>query len=312
MKKILVTAVGGDVGYAVIKALKDSVHNLFIIGCDVRKYTMSSDILDDFFVCPRYDDANYWTRYMLDFVCQEGIDYFWPITESEIKIVNDNKELFESTRVIINQPNIIKIALDKGETARFLDVNGILTPKTWESIPADTTLYPLIVKERFSCGSQAVVLVNNKDELADSFCKMSDPIVQEYVGDISDEYTLSIFSDGYVTNKIAFKRELGFDGMSKFVELVNDTKLLEIADKISNIFNLHGSINVQLRKNNGNYYVFEINPRISSTMGFRRLLGFNDVSWWLDLVEQKSIEQYVIPNKKIFGVRTVEEKIFSV
>ena len=143
-----------------------------------------------------------------------------------------------------------------------------------------------------------------------SFAEMESPILQEYIGDKSEEYTLTVFSDGSIVNSIAFKRELGFGGMSRYVELSHDKKLYDIADKIAGMFDLHGSINVQLRKVNEDYYVFEINPRISSTMGFRMLLGFNDVAWWIDMLEKKEVEKYKEPEGEVFGARTVEEKIF--
>lgn len=310
MKKILVTAVGGDIGYALIKAIKNSSHDLYIIGCDIKKYNMSSDLVDEFYICPPYRDVEQWTNYMLTMISENGVDYFWPVTEPEIKIVNERRSQFSVTQVIMNQENILSVAMDKGETARILYENGVLTPKTWRAVPEEGMTYPLIVKEKFGCGSHSVVMVSNKDELMQAFHEMESPIVQEYIGHKDQEYTLTVFSDGNVVNSIAFKRELGFGGMSRYVEVAHDDKFLEIADKISKMFDLHGSINVQLRKENGEYFVFEINPRISSTMGFRMQLGFNDASWWIDMLEKKTIEKFRAPKGKVYGVRTVEEKIF--
>ena len=310
MKKILVTAVGGDIGYALIKAIKNSSHDLYIIGCDIKKYNMSSDLVDEFYVCPPYRDVEQWTDYMLTMISENGVDYFWPVTEPEIKIVNERRSQFSLTQVIMNQENILSVAMDKGETARILYENGVLTPKTWTSVPEEEMTYPLIVKEKFGCGSHSVVMVSNKDELKQSFNEMESPIVQEYIGNKEQEYTLTVFSDGNVVNSIAFKRELGFGGMSRYVEVSHDDKFLEIADKVSKMFDLHGSINVQLRKEKGEYFVFEINPRISSTMGFRMQLGFNDAAWWIDMLEKNPIKKFEAPKGKVYGVRTVEEKIF--
>ena len=310
MKKMLVTAVGGDIGYGVIKAIKASNHDFYIIGCDIKKYNISYDLVDEFYVCPAYRNDDRWTDYMLDMISKKEVDFFWPVTEPEIKIVNNKLELFKDTILIMNQSNVLSVAMDKGETARYLYENGVLTPKTWLSIPQDEQNYPLIVKEKFGCGSHSVALVNNIDELKQSFGEMESPIVQECIGDKSEEYTLTVFSDGSVVNSIAFKRELGFGGMSRYVELSHDEKLFEIADRIVKMFDLHGSINVQLRKANGEYYVFEINPRISSTMGFRMLLEFNDVAWWIDMLEKNPVEEYKNPDGKVYGARTVEEKIF--
>lgn len=310
MKKILVTAVGGDIGYAVIKAIKDSGYALYIIGCDIKKYNISYDIVDEFYICPPYGNIKTWTDYMTDMISKNNIDYFWPVTEPEIKIINDEPETFSSVCVIMNRSNVLKVAMDKGETARYLYENGVLTPKTWSHIPDSKISYPIIVKERFGCGSHAVVQATNKNELIKAFDEMENPIVQEYIGEKSEEYTLTIFSDGNIVNSIAFKRELGFGGMSRYVELIHDDNFSEMADKIAKMLDLHGSINVQMRKVDGEYYVFEINPRISSTMGFRMQLGFNDVCWWIDMFENKDIDTYVMPEGTVYGARSVEEKIF--
>lgn len=41
MKTVLITAVGSDIGYGIIKALKASQHDLYMIGCDINQYNMS-------------------------------------------------------------------------------------------------------------------------------------------------------------------------------------------------------------------------------------------------------------------------------
>lgn len=310
MKKIVVTAVGGDIGYAIVKALKVSNHDLYIIGCDIKKYNVSYDIVDEFYVCPPYGDIDAWVQYMRNIITSNEVSYFWPVTESEIKIVNEKLRYFSNVKVVINQANILNIAMDKGETARFLYENGVLTPKTWEDIFNHEIICPVIVKEKFGCGSHSVVLANDKDELAHYYNEMENPIVQEYVGDKTREYTMTVFSDGDVVNSIVFKRELGFGGMSRYVELVHDEKFSDMANKIAKMFNLHGSINIQMRNVGNDYYVFEINPRISSTMGFRMQLGFNDVSWWIDIFEKKKVEKYIAPKGIVYGVRSVEEKIY--
>lgn len=310
MKKILITAIGGDIGYGIIKALKKSGHNLYIIGCDIKKYNCSYDLVDEFYVSPAYKEEDEWWGFVQRLIANEKIDYFWPVTEPEIKIVNKRRGELHNVKVIINNPLILDIAMDKGKTAEHLEKKGIRTPRTWKSPEDCLGKYPLIVKERFSCGSHGIRVVNNKNDLIDAMGSMHAPIIQEYVGSESDEYTLTVFSDGHVVNYIAFKRELGFGGMSRFVELVHNGKLEEIAYRIAEILGLRGSINIQMRRQEGIYYVFEINPRISSTIGFRLLLGFNDVTWWLDMIEGKKIEQYKYPSRKIYGVRSVEEKLF--
>lgn len=310
MKKIFITAIGGDIGYGVIKSLKRSNHDLYIIGCDIQKYNYAYDLVDEFYVSPAYRDEEKWKSFVLEILQDNDAEYFWPVTEPEIKIVNSNRDLFETYKVVMNKSNILEVAMDKGRTAECLLKAGIKAPQTWSEISSCEENYPMIVKEKFGCGSHAVSIVNDHNELVEEFNRMSDPIIQTYIGDADNEYTMTVFSDGNVVNSIAFKRSLGFGGMSRSVELTHDDNLDEIARKIADLFDLRGSVNVQMRKLNGEYYVFEINPRISSTMGFRLQLGFNDTAWWIDMMEGNKVEQYIVPNKNVHGVRNVEEKLF--
>lgn len=310
MKNVFITAIGGDIGYGIIKALRAGQCDLYMIGCDIKKYNMSYGLVDEFFLSPAYSEEDGWIAFIIDIIKKKHIDYFWPVTEAEIKIVDQHKDLFADATVVINTSNILQIAMDKGLTARFLAENGLMTPKTWDVMEGCEKIYPIVVKERFGCGSHAVAVVNNESDLKKAFTELNDPIVQEYIGNDDEEYTLTIFSNRKITNHIAFKRQLGFGGMSRYVELVQDAELTKIAEKIAGIFDLYGSINVQMRKCSTNYFIIEINPRISSTIGFRLQLGFNDVSWWIDMFDGKDISPYVCPTEKVFGVRCVEEKIF--
>ncbi len=310
MKKIFVTSIGGDIGYGVIKSLKKSRHDLCIVGCDIKKYNCSYDLVDRFYVSPPYKREDEWWDFISEVIRDEKIDYFWPIAEVEIKIANKRKEELKEVKIIINSSLILEIAMDKGKTAEYLRNHGMNVPNTWRTTEECSKEYPLVVKERFSCGSHGIKIANNLEELLGAVSSMKDAVIQEYVGEEGEEYTLTIFSDGIIVNYIAFKRILGFGGMSRFVELVNDKKLKETAYLIAEMLSLKGSINVQMRRQEREYYIFEINPRISSTIGFRLQLGFNDVSWWIDMIEGKKIKQYIYPNKKIYGVRSVEEKLF--
>jgi carbamoyl-phosphate synthase large subunit len=312
MKKVFVTAIGGDIGCGVIKALKKSNHDLYILGCDIKKYNFSYDLVDEFLECPSYSNERAWTEFVLKTIKENSVDYFWPVTEPEIRIVDKQKMLFSDVKVVMNATNVLEVAMDKGKTAWYLAENGVKTPRTWNVLEEVDSKFPMIVKEKSGCGSHSVFVVKDTSELGEKFKNMKNPIVQEYIGDNSEEFTLSVFSDGNIVNYIAFKRELGFGGMSRYVELVNEPKLAEVAEKIASMFKLRGSVNVQMRKQEQDYYVFEINPRISSTVGFRTELGFHDVAWWLDMYEGNVVPEYVCPKEKVYGVRMVEEKIFRV
>jgi carbamoyl-phosphate synthase large subunit len=46
--------------------------------------------------------------------------------------------------------------------------------------------------------------------------------------------------------------------------------------------------------------IFEINPRFSSTVMFRHLLGFKDLIWSINEIAGKAIEDYIPPQ---FGTK---------
>jgi hypothetical protein len=45
--------------------------------------------------------------------------------------------------------------------------------------------------------------------------------------------------------------------------------------------------------------VFEINPRISSTVGMRNLIGFQDVIWLINEIDGKNVLKFNIDSGKI-------------
>lgn len=310
MKTVLVTAVGGDIGYGIVRALRAADYDLRIIGCDIRDYNASRDLVDVFHVCPPYRNATDWLAFIRKALKEESCDYLWPVSEPEIRLLPDEGDSLSPVRVVMNTPEVLDVALDKKRTADFLLSHDIKAPAT--VLPGEDVVFgfPRVLKEREGYGSHGVEIARDEAAQNAALERMRDPVIQEYVGSPGEEYTMTVFSDGDCVNHIAFRRTLGFGGMSRYVELVQDEALFVIAERIAGAFHLQGSVNVQLRKQGDDYYVFEINPRISSTIGFRRQLGFNDVLWWLDLLEGRKIAPYIAPEGRIHGARVLDEKLF--
>ena len=80
--------------------------------------------------------------------------------------------------------------------------------------------------------------------------------------------------------------------------------LLELADKID----LNGSINVQLKINNKRHAIFEINPRLSSTVMMRHKMGFKDCVWWINYSLKKQIPKFRLMPKKAKMIKFFDEK----
>lgn len=316
MRVIFVTAVGGDIGSSVLKSLRSSFPLDRLVGCDVNEYNQGIGYLDEFYIAPAYTYKQEYMEFVKTLCLEKNITHFVPMTEPEIKIINENRDFFQKNgiKVLIHNANILDIALDKYKTAVYLRKNGVPVPKTWLPIELEyPSEFPVVVKGRQGCGSKNLAIVHSKEEYVRAIERIENPVVQEYVGTEEEEYTVGIFSNKNQTEYIAFKRKLGYGGMSIQVELVEDTQIEHISMEVAKLFDLAGSINIQMRKEKGNYYIFEINPRISSTVGFRNKLGFHDIEWWFRLLDHgcERIE-YKKEEKKVIGIRVLEEKIFYI
>ena len=78
-------------------------------------------------------------------------------------------------------------------------------------------------------------------------------------------------------------------------EVVENEKIERTLHEIATVLELRGAINVQLRFDREGPKVFEINPRFSSTVGFRHALGFRDFVWALLESRGMSVESYCPP-----------------
>lgn len=312
MRKILITAVGGDVGSSILASLKDGFPEDLFIGCDVKREVPYLNLLDEYIIVPRYDTANY-VETILSICMEKEITHFCPTTEPEIILFDHFRSFFQKNQIslMINNPQIIEIATSKYRTSKFLKQQGILVPDTYlGSAYRDESEYPIIIKPDHGRGSTGVTVVQNDQEFQSIKRSLTDSmVVQKYIGSPQEEYTVGVFSNGKQPISIAFLRTLGPGGMSVRVETVCDSALSDIAVKTATAFHLKGAINIQLRKLNGVYYVFEINPRLSSTVGFRHKMGFTDAVWWVDMLDDVAVPTAFNIEPGIVGLRYVDEVI---
>ena len=316
---VLVTGVGGDIGACIIRCLKDSGYRLKLVGCDTNFYAAGKGEIDSFSKVPKVVNEEDYLSFIKDIVEEHNVKYILPTTEPEITLFNRKREYFRKDRVtlLINNPFIIDTFSDKYETINFLKKHKLPHPATFLLEEYDGQLgFPLVIKPRRGYGSwgymkyTGVMIIKNKREFDFHKENLTDVVVQEYIGNEDEEYTVGIFSDGANIYSICFHRYLGFGSMSIFAQLVHDNKIKHLTEAIAKASQLEGPINIQLRKTERGYVPFEINPRLSSTVYFRHYFGFQDAKWWLDLKEGRPIE-YKPKYKEGVGVRTVGEVFFE-
>jgi carbamoyl-phosphate synthase large subunit len=290
---VLVTAVGGNVGQGVVKALKAGKHRYRIVGVDMEPLAAGFWMTDACHRVPRTGAPGFLDtlgpllgreRIEAIFVCSPPELHFYASHQTELE------DRFGVT-VLVNPPEVVRIGSDKLATARFLERAGYACPKTClaaDDSAVETLIahcgFPVIVKPRVGASSRNVFTVTTQEQLRAARVLIPDLVVQEYLEDASQEYTAATLSgrDGILRAMIVLRRDLN-QGTTYRTELVDDSRLNARLKEIVQTLGARGPCNVQFRMRDGQPFVFEFNPRFSGTSGIRYHYGFNDAELAFEL-----------------------------
>ena len=293
---VLVTGTGGGVGQSIIKALNISHHNCKIVTADIDE--LASGIYrgqNGYIVPPAQDSLNFINK-IIEICNKEKINIIFIGSDPELLIFAYNKKRIEqetNALVVISHPDIIEIGCDKWKTYNFLKKNNLTYPKT--SLPnemdklIDNIGFPLIVKPINGSASRDVYLTNNKKELEIFLKRIKNPIIQEYLKPIDNEFTSSIFMlEEEILGVITIKRELR-DGNTYRAFIDDYENVKREVKKIGKKLKPFGPCNIQMCLTEKGPITFEINPRFSGTTAIRAYAGFNEPEAMID---------YLLFNKK--------------
>lgn len=292
---VLVTSCGGDIGQSVGKILKIINHNAY--GLDISAHNAAQFIFDHFEIGLKVSDENY-TSNLKKFVSTNEIDVIIPVSEPELRYYTkyfDDIPVINGAKVLMVNHFSREIGFDKEKTCQFLKENQLPNPELY-ALDSENIIFPFIAKPRIGAGSSNIFMVNDFEEFKFISKKYDDFIYQELLDGREGEFTCCAYMS--LNNKIrtiSFKRELTSGGYSVYGEVVEDNRIDKLLVEIAMLLNLKGSINIQLRIHKGVPVVFEINPRFSSTILFRHLLGFKDLQWSLDELFGNNISNYSKP-----------------
>nr|WP_237142728.1 ATP-grasp domain-containing protein [Selenomonas sp. oral taxon 920] len=264
-----------------------------MIGCDIEADHAGWVFFDDCFVVERATSSNYMDS-LMQLVEKEHIDLVIPSSEPELRTLYANDFFGRKDLFLTANKKAMEVGFDKYRTAEFLQKHGL--PHPWTQIAAHgmPQEFPCILKSRTGCGSKDVRILteeNNCDQVFES----KDEIFQELIEGDDAEYTCGLFrsSSGEIRSIILRRKLRGGLTGSGIVE--TNSEIEELLHAIALHLDLQGSINVQLRLRAGIPYVFEINPRFSSTVRFRYKLGFSDVIWSMQDFLHRVVDRYQTP-----------------
>lgn len=288
MKTILLTAIGGDIAQGVATIIRDSDQPYRLIGTDTHMKHAGMLFVDYFHIVPLATDPGYEDS-ILSLLDNESVDIVIPISEPELSFWAGRGNRVDSVQWLMLENDIVQTCLDKLKTSRYLAQLGLPVPWTLGVSESRPRSLPCILKDRFGSGSKNLHRVNDEIDLAYLESRYPDAIYQEMLLPDSNEITCAVYRSR--DNRIAvlqMRRKLT-GGLSSWIETIDDDQVRAMCEDIAAGLDLVGSINVQLRITADGPRVFEINPRFSSTALMRHKLGFCDVLWSLDELQQKKI-----------------------
>lgn len=288
--RVLVTGVGSDIGLNCGRLLKTLGWVSAVHGIDIHDDHPAACVLDMCAVAPRADAPDY-ADWLAAYVACERIDVVIPSSEAEIaRIAADDRPLPGGARLLMADRRTVETALDKHRCLTFLKDNGIAVPAhglVGTDVPSG---WPVVVKPRRGQGSKGLSVAQTAEQF--SLSAAVGAVWQAQLLPADQEYTCAVYRTPAVGTRILLLRRTLQGGLTGKGEVVENEAIRSYVEAIARVLDVTGSINVQLRHTAGGPLLFEINPRLSSTVYFRHLLGFRDLEWWLGELAGRPVPDY--------------------
>ena len=302
--KILISGAHGDIGISIFRIIKKKFPTSIINGTDLYLKGPGEFFFNKIIKIDKTTSNNF-LKQINDIYSK--YDLIIPTTETEMSFLSKNKELIKKFPLLVNSSKILDIFLDKYETFKFLKKHNFNAPRfcfSLEKIKKFNTQF--FLKKKIGHGNKDYKLIKSKNEF-DKLKNLDKKewLAQEYLGSNFNEYTCAVIKIGNFKDAIILNRRLN-GGYTYFSEVIKNRNLSLILFKIAEKVNLNGCLNVQLKISKKRIVIFEINPRISSTVMMRHKMGFQDCLLWIDYFLNKKI-----PKKKSYIKKYKMIKIFN-
>jgi carbamoyl-phosphate synthase large subunit len=272
-----------------------------------------------------YDDA--YVSVIIDIVIQYKIRAIISLNDLELPVLSKNRKIIEAAgaRLLVSKQWVINTASDKWETARFIEMIGLRSPKTYISyqqalnaIYAKDLTFPLIVKPRWGSASIGIESVESMEELELAYqlqsIKLERVILKEISSQdmehailiqekiIGQEFGMDILNDfegnhigTYARKKISMRA----GETDKAVSVINK-KMLNIGRVIGEGLRHIGNLDCDIFEVNGELYVLELNPRFGGGYPFSHEAGVNTAAIYIEWLKgNNNISKYINYNENL-------------
>jgi carbamoyl-phosphate synthase large subunit len=275
------TGAGGTALPFLINLLREQGYR--VLAADMDYHAVGLYLADKGFVIPKGGSESFLS--CIESICRdENVSAIVPLVDEELLSCLCLEK--RGVRVILPCKKFVEMCLDKRVLMTCLCEKNILVPRTfvWEKNMSCCVenYFPLLVKPRVGRGSRGVQIFENRDQLRKFMGRnehvLSDYIIQKYIE--GEEYTVSVvvWRDGKI-RAVVPKKIISKQGVTKIAVTQKNKEIEEVCYKIQEKFQANGPFNVQLKLDvvTGKPFVFEINPRFSTSVSLTIAAGVDEI-----------------------------------
>ncbi len=329
MITVVITAAGGGVCQAVLRALRYGPLSVRTVGVDPDPMGVGLYWADAAYLVPPASDEEAYIRRLLEICSAERADALIPGSDPELVPLARHQDRFlrQGTRVIGGSPAAVELCRDKLALARFCGERGLPFVETWPLAEAREMLggqapfqFPVIVKPRAGSGSVGVRLVHDLDDLL-RVPPEADFVVQRYMPPLwpgqsgqpapsgrtgaAGRWSQRLDQSNEVSTQLLIGRSGEIIGYSLTINRLKDgvpmevvpdphpsgvKASLEVASALA-AQGMRGPLNLTGRVTPDGVRFFEANPRFVGSTGARAALGSQAVhAALLEFVLERSEE----------------------
>lgn len=281
---VLVTGVGDTVGQALIKALRMSAVPCRILGTDRDELSAGLKWVDRDFLLPHCGKADAYLAGMRRICAGENVRLIFPGSEKELELLAKNAADLGAI-VVGSSPDVLRVALDKWETCRFLEREGLNFPR-YAKLGATAEIeqlveqcgFPLIAKPCRGTGARGLMTLGSWKQIEVARGLGVEMVVQEYLLPDEEEYSVEVYTlkDGTQAGSICYHRRHIVAGDTYKARILKNEVVEAQARAVVAALGPAGPCNVQLRLTERGPVTFEINPRFSGGVSMRAHFGYNE------------------------------------
>lgn len=294
--KILFTSVGRRV--ELMQAFHNAAHkigiNLEIIGADVSTTAPALSFCDYAVRVPKIDNPRY-IPFLQDYCRDNRVDALIPTIDTDLLILAQNKNTFESTRVVISDPDKVAICRDKRLTGVFFGSCGLHFPEPVDDYKKYGQRFPAFIKPKDGSSSINAYKVESEEELITFSEIVPDYIIQPYIS--GTEYTVDAFCDFdgnpiFITPRIRLAVRAGEVLKTKIDQ---DETIIAEMQRLIERYKPCGAITVQLIRDERTKedFFIEINPRFGGGAPLSIKAGADSAEMMLRLLSGEKIDYQV-------------------